>query len=114
MAGTFGGTNGPFHPNGPNAVSGAAFGTQGPLDKKYLMTDYKHGNTDSNFNIFNKNGEPGLEDDNELGFKKSDSIAMSRTTGIAGFLSPIHVGLHKSKSKNKNLANRGSIDDISD
>lgn len=49
-----------------------------------------------------------------MGFKRSDSIAMSRTAGIAGFLSPIHIGLHKSKSKNKNLAHNGSIDDISD
>jgi hypothetical protein len=39
---------------------------------------------------------------------------MSRTTGIAGFLSPIHVGLNKSKSRNRNFAHNGSIDDLSD
>lgn len=37
---------------------------------------------------------------------------MSRTEGIAGFLSPIHVGLHKANIKGKRKP--GSIDDISD
>lgn len=39
---------------------------------------------------------------------------MSRTTGIAGFLSPIHVALHKGKHKNNNNYAQGSIDDLSD
>jgi hypothetical protein len=39
---------------------------------------------------------------------------MSRTDGVAGFLSPIHVGLPKGKKKGNNLFNVGSIDDISD
>lgn len=55
-----------------------------------------------------------IEEDNELGFKKSDSVAMSRTTGIAGFLSPIHVGLHKGKNRNNKNYAQGSIDDLSD
>jgi hypothetical protein len=39
--------------------------------------------------------------------------SMSRTDGIAGFLSPIHVGLQRGKKKG-NRMNIASIDDISD
>lgn len=39
---------------------------------------------------------------------------MSRTDGVAGFLSPIQIGLSKGKKKGNNLFNVGSIDDISD
>lgn len=52
-----------------------------------------------------------------MGFKKQNNIlsSMSRTDGVAGFLSPIHVGLPNGKKKGKNLFNiGGSIDDISD
>lgn len=36
---------------------------------------------------------------------------MSRTDGVAGFLSPIHVSLAKGKNRNKGMRN---IDDLSD
>ena len=50
-----------------------------------------------------------------MGFKKLNAInSMSRTDGVAGFLSPIHVGLPRGKKKGNNLFNVGSIDDISD
>ena len=38
---------------------------------------------------------------------------MSRTDGVAGFLSPIHVSLAKGKGKGRRVQG-GSIDDISD
>ena len=51
------------------------------------------------------------EDDSELGFKKLENN-MSRTDGVAGFLSPIHVSL--AKGRGKKVMRGGSIDDISD
>ena len=84
------------------------YGDSKNIDKKYL-TDYKYNVTDSNFNLLNKIEE----DDSELGFKKMDNNTMSRTDGVAGFLSPIHVSLARGKGKGKRMPG-GSIDDISD
>ena len=39
---------------------------------------------------------------------------MSRTSGVEGFLSPIHVSLAKGKGKGGRGMPGGSIDDISD
>ena len=41
-----------------------------------------------------------------------DNNTMSRTDGVAGFLSPIHVSLAKGKGKKR--VQGGSIDDITD
>jgi hypothetical protein len=80
------------------------YGEDGRQGDKKSLAEYKYNNTDSNFNLLK------IEEDSELGFKKMDSN-MSRTDGVAGFLSPIHVTLAKGRGK---VGQRGSLDDLSD
>lgn len=58
----------------------------------------KYNITDNNFNLNND------DEDDELGYKKGmNQNAMSRTDGrMLGFLSPIQVGLQRSKKYSKN------------